>query len=223
MASVYWIHHKDHTDMFSHGYVGVSNNVERRFSEHQKQKENSHLHNAVKKYGFEHLVKSVLIIADMDYCLEVESRLRPEVNIGWNLAKGGGIPPVLYGNKYRSGKQSWNKGKKLSAEHVDNLSKAHAGQVAWNKGVQGAQTAWNKGIKISDSHKSGLVQKVVCPHCGKMGQIGGMARFHMDNCGIVRPYPARVTVNGKRIQIGRFKTKEEAKMAQLNYYKEQSL
>ena len=30
-TSVYWIRHKDHTDMFSQGYVGVSKNVEVKF------------------------------------------------------------------------------------------------------------------------------------------------------------------------------------------------
>ena len=35
------------------------------------------------------------------------------------------------------GKQSWNRGKKLSKEHRENLSESHKGQVPWNKGLSG--------------------------------------------------------------------------------------
>ena len=111
-------------------------------------------------------------------------------------------------------------GFKFAPHQIENLSKAHMGQVAWNKGLKGAQVAWNKGKKITAQHQRGLLQKVTCPHCQKVGQIGGMKRFHFDNCGSTNPYPARVTVNGKRITIGRYKTKEEASLMQVNYYKE---
>lgn len=50
----------------------------------------------------------------------------------------------------------WNKGKKLSAEHIAKLKLAKLGKTPWNKGVSGYHTtklgktgwkAWNKGIK----------------------------------------------------------------------------
>lgn len=34
---------------------------------------------------------------------------------------------------YRKGKPSWNKGKKLTEEHKENLSESHIGQIPWNK------------------------------------------------------------------------------------------
>lgn len=34
MHQVYWIHHKDHNNLFTQGYVGVSNNTEKRFAKH---------------------------------------------------------------------------------------------------------------------------------------------------------------------------------------------
>lgn len=38
-TSIYWIHHKDHTDVFSRGYIGVSKNTEARFKRHGKYSE----------------------------------------------------------------------------------------------------------------------------------------------------------------------------------------
>lgn len=38
-----------------------------------------------------------------------------------------------------------NKGKTFSPEYRAKLREAHLGQVAWNKGLKGAQDAWNKG------------------------------------------------------------------------------
>ena len=83
--NLYWIHHKDHSDIFSQGYVGVSNNVEKRWYDHSWKAQNTHLSNAIKKYGWDNLVKKVVLIADDDYCFYIESKLRPTANIGWNI------------------------------------------------------------------------------------------------------------------------------------------
>lgn len=90
---VYWIHHPDHTDVFSQGYVGVSNNAERRWKYHKGSATNLHLKNAVKKYGWDKLIKEVILISDKTYCFEVESKLRNLKDIGWNIAVGGSTPP----------------------------------------------------------------------------------------------------------------------------------
>lgn len=39
------------------------------------------------------------------------------------------------------------KGAKHSIEAIHKMQQSHLGQVAWNKGVKGAQVAWNKGLK----------------------------------------------------------------------------
>ena len=100
MTSVYWIAHKDHTDMFSQGYIGVSNNVDYRWNTHKSLRTNVHLKNAINKYGWDNLVKKVVLIGEEDYCLEIESKLRSEDRIGWNLTKGGGKPPSSLGKKF---------------------------------------------------------------------------------------------------------------------------
>ena len=50
---VYWIHTKDHTDIFTQGYVGITNNLERRSFRHFNYSDNQHLKNAINKYGKE--------------------------------------------------------------------------------------------------------------------------------------------------------------------------
>lgn len=96
--SVYWIRHKDHTNIFNDGYVGVSNNFERRMAEHNKCT-NEYLKNAIKKYGWDNLVKSVILYANENYCLEFEKKLRSSEKTGWNLCIGGGMPPSMIGRK----------------------------------------------------------------------------------------------------------------------------
>lgn len=114
---VYWIRCQDHTDIKSQGYVGVSMNAEKRFDQHLKRTQNRHLSFAIKKYGWDNLVKSVMLISTKEYCLDIERKLRPEDKIGWNLTAGGGHPPVISGPQPdRCGRPAWNKGKTYSAE-----------------------------------------------------------------------------------------------------------
>ena len=186
--NLYWIHHKDHSDIFSQGYVGVSNNVEKRWYDHSWKAQNTHLSNAIKKYGWDNLVKKVVLIADDAYCLDIESKLRPTANIGWNITFGGGMPPNALGKKF--GPMSEETKAKVSATKkghrhkpeiealvTKNLLK-YGLETRFNKG----SVPWNKGRSWSDEEKKHYKIVVSCPHCNKIGKIAGMRRWHMDNC-----------------------------------------
>ena len=99
-SSVYWIHHPEHTDMFSQGYIGVSNNTKLRWHDHHVRTGNAHLKRAIAKYSWDNLVKEVIVIADELYCLAVEFKLRSADKIGWNIIAGGGMPPSSRGKKF---------------------------------------------------------------------------------------------------------------------------
>jgi hypothetical protein len=229
--NLYWIHQKDHTDMFTQGYIGIAMDANKRWNTHYKRQENTHLSNAIKKYGWDNLIKEVVLIADKSYCLIMELKLRYDIGIGWNIAKGGGMPPSSKGNKYRLGLSAWNKGKSWSDEMKEKLRIAHIGQIPPNKGKKGLQVAWNKGTKgmmgipwnkgvpIKEENKAHYRVLVTCPKCGAEGKIAGMRRWHFDNCKGQRNFEARVTVNNKRFSIGTYATKEEAKNASKEYYK----
>ncbi len=135
-TSVYWIHTAEHTDMFTQGYVGISNSIKDRFESHKNRPSNTHLKNAINKYGWDNLVKDVVLIADKTYCLMIELKLRAEDNIGWNVVKGGGMPPSATGTTFNKGKTAWNKNIACSKSTKIKISLANKGRSTWNKGIE---------------------------------------------------------------------------------------
>lgn len=91
---VYWVHLKDHTDITSQGYVGITcQGVRTRFYKHvaeaAKNSFNYVFHKALRKYGGEDLIVDVICICEEDYAKYLENSLRPKSYIGWNVAEGG--------------------------------------------------------------------------------------------------------------------------------------
>ena len=125
--NVYWIHREQDTDITQNGYIGISCNVKSRLLEH-KRSGNQHLTNAFNKYKDIRL--SILLQGTKEYCSFIEEKLRPNQNIGWNIEKGGGIPPSWFGKKRVSKPRSEEtkqkisntmKGRVLTATHLANL------------------------------------------------------------------------------------------------------
>ena len=119
--SVYWIHHPEHTDMFTQGYIGVSKFAEKRWEQHNKRTENRHLRFAIDKHGWDTLVKEVVLISSKAYCLMIELKLRAEDAVGWNIVKGGGYTPKSK-KGVNLGKDTWNKGLAYSDETKAKIS-----------------------------------------------------------------------------------------------------
>jgi len=94
---VYWIHFAEHNDPHTEGYVGVTNNLERRIEEHKNRKENLILQNIFKKNN--DLLVDELFLGEYNFCFDVENEYRPEKFIGWNINKGGFKPPSAKGLK----------------------------------------------------------------------------------------------------------------------------
>lgn len=91
---VYWIRDNTHTDIFTEGYVGITNNFDYRINQHVT---NCHNPKQYKNYRADFresvvsgsYVVSKILIASREYCLEIEAKLRPTWVVGWNIAKGG--------------------------------------------------------------------------------------------------------------------------------------
>lgn len=90
MYCVYWIRKEDHTDINTQGYVGITKDFKERMRSHGKNRKKTPLTNALKFYGFDTLVKEI-VASELTQAeaLSLEYKLRPAINIGWNLQKGG--------------------------------------------------------------------------------------------------------------------------------------
>ena len=157
--TVYWVHRPDHTDMFSEGYVGVTNNPARRWFRHSRYSDNQHLKAAIKKYGWDNLIKEVVLIGEETYCYDLEAKIRPTRQIGWNIAEGGAKPPVTQcrGDSYISPLKNvsrstpWNVGRVKTTEELKKLSDAKKVKVKFENVVYNSFEDLAKyiGIKYS--------------------------------------------------------------------------
>ena len=99
-AQVYWIRAAHQSDITSEGYVVVSKNANKswlyghKWAHAKGRHDNPRLSNAIAKHGWDSLIKTVVVVAEEAYCYELESKLRPAEQIGWNLASGGCKPPI---------------------------------------------------------------------------------------------------------------------------------
>lgn len=109
---VYWIFDETCSDPIKNGYVGITNNVTKRFYQHKNARR------------FPHNIQIIqLFEGTKEECKIEERKLRPDQHIGWNRAKGGGA--------YYSGPKSdktrlkmslAKKGKKFSDEHRQKIN-----------------------------------------------------------------------------------------------------
>lgn len=105
---VYWIREKQHTDIYTEGYVGITKKtLKERVREHKKNKGNSVV--AGKLRGNKDLIWSVVHETEtLEEALTLEAHYRPTQFVGWNLQKGGeiGVEPEWYANPVNSQKHS---------------------------------------------------------------------------------------------------------------------
>jgi predicted GIY-YIG superfamily endonuclease len=176
---VYWIHYKDHTDPYKEGYIGITNNLERRLSEHASQR--SKCHHVKNRINNGAIVTILHYVSSLDEALELELQYRPDENIGWNICKGGGMPPKQTGEFLNTNRLRGDDRTEMQKQAAINHSIKMKGRKTWNAGKTGLQTAWNKGISNPHLKELASIERT-CPHCGKQGKGSSMLRWHFDNC-----------------------------------------
>jgi group I intron endonuclease len=136
-------------------YIGLTvKTLKKRKVEHKhhSKRSNTKVYKAIRKHGWENVAWSVL--AECSGEKEMKDKEKQfikefktlESEYGYNLREGGeggshsqatkdkiSISNIGENNGMYK-KTPWNKGKKLTPEHIENLRKSHLGQRAWNKG-----------------------------------------------------------------------------------------
>ena len=145
--------------MFSQGYIGVSKNTKARFQRHSKYSDNQHLKSAIKKYGWGNLIKQIVLIGEEKYCYELETKIRPTRQIGWNIAEGGAKPPTSQyrGDNYvsplkgRKKETPWMFGRKVSEKEKQLASERRKVKVKFEGIIYNSfeDLAGHLGIKYS--------------------------------------------------------------------------
>ena len=183
----------------SKGYVGVTNNTKERWGEHKRLKTNAHLTNALTKYT--DVIFYVICKATKEFVLYLERKLRPVDNLGWNITKGGGMPPLWKGKTHsiatkdkmsirQSGTNNPNYGKTRTSESIEkmlNTIEQNGGHPLKGKfGVDnpsyGRKCTKEQKALMSVKGKERVYKQVPCNHCGKLGSSQAMGRWHFDNC-----------------------------------------
>ena len=150
------------------GYIGITNNLQRRWRDHREgHSKCAHVNHAIQKY--DDIVYSVIEEGSREDMLELESTLRPEERIGWNIAPGG---KSGYTGVALSGEDHWTygiprpeetrrkiseklKGNIISEEARLKISKAHKGRVVSEdtkdkiRGIKNPN--WKGGCIINDT------------------------------------------------------------------------
>jgi predicted GIY-YIG superfamily endonuclease len=91
---LYWIHYPDQKDPMIDGYVGITSDFDRRIKTHSKNKKYAHVKNRIDSGAIVTVLHENLTKEQAE---NLEFVHRPQENIGWNLAKGGNIPPSRKG------------------------------------------------------------------------------------------------------------------------------
>lgn len=102
---LYWIKSPEMTDIRKEGYVGVSRRPESRFKAHKANTVHNYYYqdSSFREYlRREDAEYTVILIADEDYCYDLEYKLRPQKYIGWNVQVGG-CKNAARGLRYKHG------------------------------------------------------------------------------------------------------------------------
>jgi len=89
MAVLYWLHLPDEVDVFTQGYVGVASDMTKRLRCHKHRFKNI----------WDKVVVKQLVVSTLSYCFDLEEKLRPKRNIGWNKSAGGLSNNVMVGKE----------------------------------------------------------------------------------------------------------------------------
>lgn len=187
---LYWYHLPEHTDPYTQGYIGITNDLERRHKEHKysANKQNktylcTHFTKAINAYnGIDNLEKDILAEASYEEICTLERNYRPTLSIGWNIAVGGEHPGAL--SPFKGLTTRWSEEQK---------------QIIGN---------YHKGKTISETHKQALREK----NRQNPSLCTPISLFHKDNYVILYTFHSISEASRQLgIPLARLKSKHQRK------------
>jgi hypothetical protein len=153
---VYWIRRKDHNDMFSQGYIGITSvRLGARFDQHKcaaRKGGTRTISNALRKY--DDIIITEILVGTVEYCCMIENKLRPIARIGWNLAVGGEKPMLGFNHteetKLKVSLNNGMRGKPLTEDHKQKLSVALKGKTVSSEVKQTLSELAKERIKTEE-------------------------------------------------------------------------
>lgn len=189
----YYVYHicKEGSSL-SDGYIGISTEPKNRWVRHKAPNSDSNplLKRAIRKY--KPSFKIIAVFDTLEGALWQEYTLRPFDRMGWNLIRGGGLPPSMGG---------WNKGKKTKPESLKKMSEARLGRFKGHKHPRARPvdifdyktdeliasdvvvTQWAKENNYHQAHLTATAT-------GKLKQHKGVYARYVEN--VERPSPEKV-------------------------------
>lgn len=168
---LYHVRHTSDKGDLRKGYVGISKNPVERIKQHHRQP--NRMLRGILDSRCDVECELISMGADQEI-LRMEEYLRPHRDIGWNIAKGGGKPPV---------------GSHSGCLHSDNtkkrISEAKKGKCGGvNHPLFGKKHKLESRVKQSKAKMGKRFSRNIttCNHCGKSGGSNMMFRYHHDNC-----------------------------------------
>ena len=156
MYKIYWIKYPTHTNPNIEGYIGLtSQTIEKRFLNHKSNRKNKLLANRCKKENVEVVCLHENLTKEQARLME--EQYRPLENIGWNINKGGDLPPS------RKGKQS----PKSLLKGDNRTEKQKQGSIRRSEKIKGKK--YKKYKKRVDHSKP-------CENCGNIFDPGYQKR-----------------------------------------------
>lgn len=203
---VYWIHRPCHTDMTTEGYVGITKDPVSRWAEHKRKAKTNgkaKVYKAMKKYA--DVQFDVILIGDRAYCEEIEIKLRPQHEIGWNIAIGGEdstkgatlkSQQTYLSRRIANADYYWHKAEMLLLNSLHNQKKRLDRSIAKAEARAKIEPIINHGKrKHSIRNTSGFAG------------VGWFAKYQV--------WRSQICIDKKVITIGYYKTPQEAHKAYL--------
>lgn len=144
---LYWYRLPEHTCPKTQGYIGMTNDIDRRCKQHKYQSDETNMtyidspfYRAVNKHGgLDALTFEILSEGTFEDICRLEHDYRPALYVGWNIAVGGEHPGAVsifkgvtdrWTEEQKENISKHHKGKTLSEEHIKALREKNRASVS---------------------------------------------------------------------------------------------